>query len=695
MSIWFHSSTTSQNNRFIQQEFRLLAENRYLMIKESLDHHWTVLHSAALVFKTFENISREQFSAFVKPLMHHYPNIQALSWVPRIKDEDREAYETLIQKEGFSAFMIKEKHGKRMIRRERSEEYFPVNYIEPFVGNEKAFGFDLASNLTRRKALIEVRDSPVEMLASARITLVQEAGKQFGFLLFYPVFKKNTQLSNIDSRRKGLRGFANGVFRIGDMLNESKRGNTELQAFDITLPDKPENLFSSTKSPVSKIVTKKTINVAGRSWQLVFTPTDSFVKKHERKLAFIGLIAGVTFSFLLSAFVYNLLNKKKQVEEKVQKRTQELYESETQIRAIVNTAVNGIINISENGKVLLFNPAAETMFGYTADEVIGQNIKMLMPEPYKSEHDGYLKKFIEKGKSSVIGTGREVIGQRKDGSAFPLYLSIGDMQMNGKRQFVGMVIDITKRKEADLELIKAKEKAEVANRLKSEFLNTMSHELRTPLTVILGNIEELLEIEELPDPAEIVDISQDVYKSGIHLLALINDLLDLSKIEAGKLDFLFEEVVVDEIIEEVIKTMKPLAKEKKLELHYQGKQHLSVRADPLRLKQVLLNLLSNAVKFTDQGSIAISSVRDNTMINIQIDDTGCGMKEEDLEFIFDPFRQIDNSMTRKIGGTGLGLAISKKIIEKHNGSITVKSQPDRGSSFLFSVPSYQGEIEHE
>lgn len=694
-SVWFYVYSSTQNRNYIHQKFNLLAEIRYLEIKDSIENHLTILHAVALYFESSDSVSREQFSNFTKPLMYYYPNIQALEWIPRIKDKDRDVFELAIQKAGFSNFEIKEKLNNQIIRRKRAKEYFPVNYIEPFAGNEKAFGYDLNSNPIRRAALITVRDNYINMLSSARIELVQEKARQNGFLVFYPVFKKNTVLSNIASRQKNLKGFTLAVFRIGDMINESIKGNMELQVFDVTKPEKPEKLYLSIQHQVSLLSYKKQLNVAGRIWELVFIPSSAFLKEHENDYPFIWLFSGIVFSLLLSAFVFNLVNKKEQIENEVKIQTRELLESEAQVRAIFNTTVNGIITINNKGIILSFNPAAEMMFGYAVNEIIGENVRILMPEPYSSMHDQYITNYRKSRVPKIMGEGREVTGKRKNGSVFPLYLSVGEILTDSHQQFVGTFIDNTKRKKADLALIKAKEQAEIANRLKSEFLNTMSHELRTPLTVILGNIEELLEIDELPDPDDIVDISQDVYKSGNHLLALINDLLDLSKIEAGKLDFAFEKVDIDGIIDEAINTIKPLAKDKALSLQYEKKSNIFVRADPLRLKQVLLNLLSNAIKFTQEGFVDISVIQNNKMVEIKVTDTGSGMEVGDLEYIFDPFRQVDNSMTRKVGGTGLGLAITKKITEMHGGQISVESQIGKGSSFIFSIPIFYGEIENE
>jgi len=370
-----------------------------------------------------------------------------------------------------------------------------------------------------------------------------------------------------------------------------------------------------------------------------------------------------------------------------QRRTTQkaLNESEATTRAIVTTVINGIIVINEHGIVELFNPAAEKIFGYTADEVIGRNVSMLMPEPHHSRHDRYIGNYLRTSKRKVIGIGREVIGKRKDGTTFPMDLAVNEMNLGKERKFVGITTDITERKAAEQELIKAKEEAEETNRLKSEFLNVMSHELRTPLTVMLGNLPLLTDPEDLPEADEISEIAEDIEDAGKHLLILINDLLDISKIEAGKMTLNRETLPAADLIKEVVASIQVMARKKGLMIETTIDM-LNINADPVRLKQILLNLLGNAVKFTDQGTITVKVVQENQMARFSVEDTGCGIQAEDLPFVFDVFQQADASPTRSAGGTGLGLAITKRLVELHSGRISVESEFGKGSTFTFSIP---------
>ncbi len=398
-----------------------------------------------------------------------------------------------------------------------------------------------------------------------------------------------------------------------------------------------------------------------------------------------------TASILASMFE-KLHKNQSLLEQRVDERTHDLTVANSDLsqsiertKTIIDTVQDAIISIDQNGMINLFNRAAERVFQYSADDVKGKNVSILMPSPYNENHDAYIKRYLDTQQPRVIGVGREVNGKRKDGSIFPMRLVVGEMKHADKQIFVGVVSDITVQKQIEADLIKSKEKSEEANRLKSEFLNTMSHELRTPLTVILGNIDELTDKEELPDADEVVDISRDISNAGQHLLRLINDMLDISKIEAGRMELVRDRVDSADLINDAIKTIKKMADDKQIGLVAEGEQ-TTLFIDPLRMKQVILNLLSNAIKFTDTGEVRVLTSMTDQEFVLKVQDTGLGMDPESLEYIFDPFRQVDGSVKRKTGGTGLGLAITEKLVHLHGGTINVTSEPGKGSEFTVSIP---------
>jgi len=218
----------------------------------------------------------------------------------------------------------------------------------------------------------------------------------------------------------------------------------------------------------------------------------------------------------------------------------DLDNNRSRLASILNSTLDGIITIDGKGLVDTFNLAAERIFGYDSDEVIGYNVKTLMPEPYHSEHDNYLAHHLETGEKKVIGIGREVTGLRKDGSEFPMDLAVSPMSVDGNPMFVGLVRDITQRKQTQQALQAAKEVAEKANQAKSEFLSSMSHELRTPMNAILGFAQLLQDNQDEPLSEEQAECVHHILKGGNHLLELINEVLDMARIEAGKVTLSIE-----------------------------------------------------------------------------------------------------------------------------------------------------------
>lgn len=343
-------------------------------------------------------------------------------------------------------------------------------------------------------------------------------------------------------------------------------------------------------------------------------------------------------------------------------------------KAILDTVVDGIITIDKFGIIETVNPATLNIFGYSQIEMVGQNIKMLMPNPYKDEHDGYLKHHHETGEKRVIGIGREVEGQRKDGSIFPLELAVNEMIINGEKHFTGIVRDITERKQAD--------------KLKEEFISTVSHELRTPLTSIRGSIGLLTGglAGEFSDKAK--QLLAIAHNNTERLLMLINDILDLSKIESGQMDFNFKEMEVLPFLKEAIEANHGFAGQYGVEFVLECSVNgAMLQADANRLMQVMNNLMSNAAKFAPKGDkIKISAARHHQQIRISVTDHGSGIPKALESTIFDKFTQADSSDTRQVGGTGLGLNITKAMVEKHNGRISFVSELGVGTTFYFDLP---------
>lgn len=363
--------------------------------------------------------------------------------------------------------------------------------------------------------------------------------------------------------------------------------------------------------------------------------------------------------------------------------------SAAQLKAVLDTVVDGIITIDESGRIATANPAAQRIFQYERDEMLGRNVKMLMPQPYADEHDGYLLRYLTTGEKRIIGIGREVTGLRKDGTVFPMELAVGEMQIDGVRLFNGIVRDITERKRVEQALIAAKTSAELANRTKDSFLATMSHEIRTPLGGLLGMLELLGFTPLNKDQNEALQAARD---SGRGLLRILNDILDWSKIEAGKLDVSPQPTSIRDLVTGVVDTYSRVASAQSLVLGQDlderiGAAHL---VDPLRLSQILNNFVSNALKFTPKGWVRVRAElldRDDgaERIRFSVVDTGIGISKATQELLFEAYQQKNSDTARLHGGTGLGLAICRRLAAMLDGEISLQSAVGMGSTFSVVV----------
>jgi len=378
------------------------------------------------------------------------------------------------------------------------------------------------------------------------------------------------------------------------------------------------------------------------------------------------------------------------------KRVEEaLRESEERYRTLVSLGTGvgeAIVMLQDNeqgeGVQTFVNDQWPRITGYSKEELLGMSFFDLV---HPKDRQASQERHREKMSGEVMAGLFEMSIIRKDGSEVPIELTSAFTTYMGKHANVAYIRDITERKRAEEKLIEKTREVEEANRLKSEFLAHMSHELRTPLNVVIGFSQLMLD----NIPGEINEEQRqclsDVLSSSKHLLNLINEVLDLSKIESGKVELKLENVALTEIVECLTRTMIPTLRLRKQSLDVELEEGLPpIHADKAKLKQVLLNLLSNATKFTpDGGKLKIEAVREGDWCQVSVIDNGIGIKKEDQERIFEPFSRLGITLARENGGTGLGLAIVKKIIEKHGGQVWVESEYGKGSRFTFTLPIVQ------
>jgi PAS domain S-box-containing protein len=358
-----------------------------------------------------------------------------------------------------------------------------------------------------------------------------------------------------------------------------------------------------------------------------------------------------------------------------------LQESEEKYRTYINTSPNPIFVLDFKGNFIDVNPAACEVTGYSGEELLNMNYYNMFSEEQRIQRENNFKNLQLKGKMSG-----EYPYVNKNGVEF--YLSIEVVKIPDNR-FLAMCTDVTERKKTEEEILQAKINAEASNRTKTEFLANMSHELRTPLNSVIG-FADMMRSQVAGDINEKqAGYLSNISQSGKHLLNIINEILDISKIESGKMKLYKEDVLLVETYAEIIATLQHIASRKEIKLDISPwPENEYAYADRAKLKQILYNLVGNAIKFTNEGgSVIIGTRNDGKFIHISVSDTGIGIAPDGLERLFKPFTQLESFESRTYEGTGLGLALSKELVELHGGKITAESEPGKGSTFIFTLPS--------
>ncbi|HBM09848.1 hybrid sensor histidine kinase/response regulator [Pseudomonas sp. Choline-3u-10] len=391
-------------------------------------------------------------------------------------------------------------------------------------------------------------------------------------------------------------------------------------------------------------------------------------------------------SFKRDKSVHHLLNL---VDLQQRKRDEERF------RNVVEASPNAFVLFDHDGRIVMVNRQTELLFGYNRQELLDQPVEMLIPESMRKTYLEVRHRFGQSPESRRLGENRELFGRHRDGHLVPVEVGLSPLRSGDEHLVQAVVTDIAHRKAAERRLRDQANELMVANRYKSEFLANMSHELRTPLNSILILSDQLRQNAASNLTEKQVRHADIIHRAGHDLLQLINDVLDLAKIEAGHMQIKSEPLDLGELLAELVANLEPMAAQNGLTLKARIDEGVpaSLVSDRARLQQILRNLITNALKFTEHGSVDIhvssqqaESAVDTEMLQICVTDTGIGIAEDQHERIFQAFQQIDGSISRQYGGTGLGLAIARQLAEVLGGGIRLKSAPGQGSSFTVELP---------
>lgn len=677
----------SQRLRFEQESERL--EQAVL---DRLRHYETALYGARGLFPPDGMVEHATWRRYVESLdlANRYPGAMGLGLSLKVTPEEWSAWEARLRAEGMP--------GLHFRPTEPRPERHVIVYLEPMdQRNLRAIGFDMYSEPVRRAAMERARDTGT-LAMSGRVTLVQEFDDkvQPGFLMYLPVYHGGDPVS-VQARRERLLGFVYSPFRMGEFMRGvlgSQAPPLDVAIYDGQAPGPEHVLFQAGRDRVvaqgwwdgPAFRTTHHLELAGRRWTMVFSARPSDLVGVGERGPWWGLAAGLSISFLLFGMTWMYAHGRTRALALATAMTDELRESREQHAAVTDTASDAIVSADESGRVIHFNRAAERLLGYEAGEVLDRPLTLFIPPARRAAHDAGFARYLATGESRLIGRTVEMAALTKAGEEVPVEFSLATWRTGRGRFFTAILRDIRERKASEEALRRKNEELVRASEAKDRFLASMSHELRTPLNAVIGYTGMLL--MRLPGPLTPDQEKQlkTVQDSAKHLLALINDLLDVAKIDAGKVELHLEPTDCRALVHDVAATLKPLADAKGLRLEaHAPDEKVVAQSDRRVLSQILLNLGGNAVKFTDEGVVRLC-LRDERAsgsphIVFEVEDTGVGIRAEDQARLFHAFSQLDRDRLGPREGTGLGLYVSRRLADLLGATLALQSELGRGSVF--------------
>jgi len=663
-------------------------------VEQALQHEINmlddILHGAASLFAAAETVTYTAWHNYTQGLKLNafHRAVHELGFGEYVTAQTKNVHIQKVRGEGLISYRI-------WPEGERSE-FVPVRHIEYVIETKSAtaHGYDMLSEPRRRAAIVAAGSTGDTTITQSLAPAIAPADRDPLLLMYRPVYRTGVPLGSAAERSAAIRGYVYLGLSPGKLIDAAlheKKSTLRMSVRDGADPANADRIYDSAAAAAPSLSRDSSLKVGGRTWILRFEALPQFRNTVDHDKPRIILAAGLLTSVLLFVITWFLKNAHVGAVKLANSMTAALREQEALTRSIVDTAVDAIIIIDEHGSIRSFNQAAEHIFGYAAAETIGRNVRLLMPAPYREQHDGYISRYLTTGEQKIIGIGREVTGLRKNGEQFPMELDVSEAALHGRRAFTGIVRDITERKRADQKIIKlnndllqrALELTE-ANKELEAFSYSVSHDLRAPLRHIMGYIGLAMDQPGMLDEETRRQLSI-VSASAQRMNTLIDDLLDFSRM--NRVELQKTDADLGAIVDDVILELRPECEDR--QITWQIGRLPRVYGDPAMLNAVLTNLIANAVKFTrprPQAVIEIGTAHDdgNETTTVFVRDNGAGFNMRYADKLFGVFQRLHSQ--HDFEGTGIGLASVHRIVTRHGGRVWAEAEPDKGATFYFSLP---------
>jgi len=678
--VW--QSLRTNEDRAARQQFQMLGEKVTEAIRKRLRDHEQILLGGAGLFDAVENVSREQWRTYVERLLlpDRYPGIQGVGFSQAIPQAERDAHVARMRAQGYPDYDI-HPPGQR-------ELYTSIVYLEPFLRrNLAAFGYDMYSEPTRRRAMQRAAQLG-ETSITGKVTLLQEThGKvQAGVLLYVPVYRPSAPLTTPEQRMQALRGFVYSPYRVEDLMRGILRAADLPLALHIYASpgEEPEHLlYASSEAPEpgsARFSQLQQLELYGQTWTLRMDSRPEFDERfHSNEALVFGL--GLGLSLLVFFLTSSLALRHSRAQALANEMTRHIRQSKHDLRLseerlslALKGSNDGLWDLDLEAGSMFASPRAWEMLGYRPNELTC-DLKLWERLTVAEDLAQQKARLAQTMLSNVDHFTTELRLQHKHGHVVPVLLR-GHIQRDPQgmaQRISGTLMDLTERKRVE--------------QMKNDFVSTVSHELRTPLTSISGALGLIVGGALGSAPPTMQQMLEIAYRNSLRLGHLINDLLDMEKIAAGKMSFELREHSLGDLLEESLASNQALCEQHGVRCTLEHPTDVLVWVDGLRLQQVLGNFLSNAVKFTPEGGeIRLHSSLRGTKVRISVTDQGPGIPEAFRSRVFEKFAQADASDSRQKSGTGLGLAITKELIERMGGTVGFDCVPGQGTTFWCELP---------